>query len=106
MTLEHMDPTNPRLVAALVELQALITARYPSAVFSVARGGDPDGVYLTATVDVEDIDEVVDALIDRMATMQIEEGLPVYVPPARPPDRVVAMLGGRQPARPAAALAR
>lgn len=106
MTLEHLDPTEPCVVAALAELQALITARYPSAVFSVARGEDPDGVYLTATVDVEDTDEVVDTFIDRMVTMQIEEGLPVYVLPIRPPDRVVTMLHGRQPARPAAALAR
>jgi hypothetical protein len=37
-----------------------------------------------ATVDVEDTDAVVDVYIDRLVTLQIEEGLPVYVVPLRP----------------------
>src|SRR5438067_7522288 len=81
----------PQLQAAVTELQDLILGHYPAATFRVARGEDPEGIYVKATVDVEDTDEVVNVFIDRMLDLQIDEGLPVYVVPVRPLSRIVAM---------------
>ncbi|MGH2346405.1 MAG: hypothetical protein ACRDG4_14355 [Chloroflexota bacterium] len=78
----HLDQ-DPRVGAALQELRALIQARYPTALFLTFPGDDPAGIYLQATVKIEDIDEVVDVIIDRLLAMQVDEGLPVYVIPVR-----------------------
>ena len=84
---EHI--ADPRIAAAVEELQALIRNRYPDAQFDVSAGEDPEGVYLTATVDLEDPDEVTDLVIDRTMQLQVEEQLPVYVVPIRPLIRVM-----------------
>lgn len=81
-----------RIRRALDELQALIRERYPTATFSVYRGEDPEGIYLRAVVDVEDADEVVDVFRDRLLDMQIEEGLPIYVIPLEPVERVLEQM--------------
>ena len=80
---------DPRIAEAVAELQALIKSRYPDAHFDVSAGDDPEGVYLTATVDLEDPDEVTDLVIDRTLQLQVEEQLPVYVVPIRPLSRVM-----------------
>jgi hypothetical protein len=84
--------TDPRVQAALVELRRLISDRYPAATFDIFRGEDPDGVYLRATVDVDDTDEVIDVFIDRLVDLQVDGGLPVYVVMAVPPERVARHL--------------
>lgn len=89
MTVEQPSETDPRVQCALSELQQLIRNRYPSASFAVYRGEDPAGIYLGATVDVEDTDEVVDAFIDRLVDLQVEQHLPVYVVTSRPVERVL-----------------
>ena len=91
-------PITPRLEEALVELKALIADHYPEATFTVSEGEDPDGIYLTATVDVEDMGGVVDVFLDRMIDMQIEEGLPIFVVPVRPLERNLAILARQQAA--------
>ena len=60
MTPTRHIPITPRLEEAIVELRELIAGHYPDATFTVSDGEDPDGIYLTATVDVEDMGEVVD----------------------------------------------
>jgi hypothetical protein len=70
----------------------MILQRFPDAIFEVVRGDDPDGVYLTAKVDVDDLDEVTDTVISRVVDMQVDEGLPVYVVPDWPPARIRAYL--------------
>jgi hypothetical protein len=45
-----------------------------------------------AAVDVDDLDEVVDLIGDRLLEMQVDEGLPVYVTPLRPIECVIALL--------------
>jgi hypothetical protein len=91
----HED--DPRIQAAIAELQDLIRSHYPSATFSVGPGEDePDLVHLTAVVDVEDPDEVVDLVIERMLELQLDEGIPVYVIPIRTPERVAALLEERR----------
>jgi hypothetical protein len=77
---------------ALHELKGLITAHFPQAAFVVEEGFDPKGIYLVTTVDIADPDEVTTVVGDRLVELQVDEGLPVYVTPLRPIERVVAQL--------------
>lgn len=78
----------PRAQAALDELRALIAEHYPRATFAVQRGHEPAGIYLVATVDIEDTDEVLDVFMDRLVDIQVEDGIPVYVTVRQPRERV------------------
>ena len=84
MSAERASINHPRVESALSELRELIEAEYPAATFEVSSGEDPEGIYLIATVDVQDTDSVVDVVIERLLELQIEERLPVYVVPLRP----------------------
>jgi hypothetical protein len=79
---------DPRIKAAMVELQALIQHHYPAAIFRETVGEDPEGAYLIVTIDVEDTDDVIEVYIERLLELQIDEGLSIYVIPVRPLDRV------------------
>ncbi len=94
----------PRMQEAVEELKRLITERFPQAVFVVEEGFDPEGIYLITTVDIADTDEVIAVVGDRLVEMQVDEGLPVYVTPLRPIERVVAELRDRETATPPASL--
>jgi hypothetical protein len=74
---------HPRVQAALADFERLIHDRYPEATFEVTYGGEPDGVYLMVTVDLEDTEEILDLIMDRMLEVQVDEYLPVYVIPVR-----------------------
>lgn len=99
MTNEGARSADPRVDAAVAELQGMIQARYPSATFVVAPGEDPEGTYITATVDVDDTDDVFDVVVERLLALQVEEGIPVHVLPVRPVERVIAELRGREATR-------
>lgn len=86
-----------RLDAAISEIEALILAHYPEATFDIALGDDPEGTYLTATVDIDDTDEVIDVIVERMLEMQVEEEIPLYPIIVRPIERVLAELRTPQP---------
>ena len=86
-------------LAALDEFRQRIAERYPEATFVVERGIEPLGVYLVATVDVEDTGVVSDLIADRMLSLQIDEGLPLYVTVVRPLARVVAEIERRNDER-------
>jgi hypothetical protein len=86
----------PRLEEAVAELQSLIASHYPEVTFSVSDGDDPEGIYLTATIDVEDMEEVIEVFLDRLVDMQVDEELPVFVVPIRPVERSRAMLAAQQ----------
>ncbi len=104
MTIEdHMPPTR-KVDEALGELKGLIAERFPHATFVAERGDDPPGTYLVVTVDVEDTDEVYEVVAERLLELQVEEGLPVYVTPIRPVERVVAELRAREVSAPLAPL--
>ncbi len=92
MSKEHINAHDPRIRQALVELKAMVRERWPGASFEVSRGEDPEGIYLDATVDVADTDEVMDVVIDRLLELQVEERLPIYVIAGRPLERVLASL--------------
>jgi hypothetical protein len=81
---------------ALAELQALISNRYPEAVFSVSEGEDPEGIYLAATVDVDDRGEVIDLFLDRLVELQVVEDLPIFVVPLRTAERNAAIASEQQ----------
>jgi hypothetical protein len=54
------------------------------------------------TVDVPDTSEVVEAVLDRVLRLQIDEKLPIHVVPIRPHARVLEMLRAEQQTRPTA----
>jgi hypothetical protein len=92
MSAERIETTDERVVQALEELKGLIQSRYPDAVFAVTHGEDPEGVYLKATVDLDDVDEVIDAFGDRLLELQIDDELDIYVIPLQPLERVLAQM--------------
>jgi hypothetical protein len=87
MSAERMTGGGPRVEPVIAELRQQVTGRYPDARFEVFEGEDPRGTYLRAVVDVEDTDEVVDLVIDRLLELQVEERLPLYFVASRPPER-------------------
>lgn len=92
MSHERTNRTESALQQAVDELQHLIQTHYPSVVFEVGPGGDdPDGTYITAIVDLDDLDEVVDLVIDRLLAFQVEERLPIQVVPIRTPERIAEL---------------
>jgi hypothetical protein len=98
MSPERQVHLTPRMKEAVHELQRLIAARFPQAAFVVEEGFDPEGIYLVTTVDIADTDEVIAAVGDRLVELQVNEGLPVYVTPLRPIERVIAQLQEREAA--------
>ena len=97
MNTEPINAEDPQIKKALEELRGMIAEHYPKASFEVAPGEDPEGIYLTATVDVEDTTEVMDVVVDRLIDLQVEHNLPVYVVPVQPLERVIDEL--RRPKR-------
>lgn len=95
MTREHLGPTDPRIASALTELEERIRGQFPSATFAVTEEDDPTGVYLTATVDLDDPDTVMDVIGDRLLELEVDEGLPVYVVPVRTPERIARLVAQR-----------
>jgi hypothetical protein len=86
-----IDTRDDRIREVLAELQATISRQYPDARFTVSHPEDePTSVELTAIVDVDDPDEVLDMVIDRVIDLQVDEGLPIHVVPIRTPERVAA----------------
>ena len=82
-----------RMQDAISELQATIGQRYPGASLSLSHPEDePTSVELTAIVDVEDPDEVLDTVIERVIEFQVDEQFPIHVVPIRTPARVAAAL--------------
>lgn len=79
----------PGRQAAIADLEGLIRGAYPSTTFRVRAGADdPGATYLVATVDVEDPDVVGDLVEDYLLDLQLNQGVPVYVLPIHPPERV------------------
>ncbi len=90
MSITHDYLSDPRIRAAVAELQDMIRTHYPATVFTVGEGEDPNGIHIRAVVDVDDPDEVTEVFIDRMIDLQVDDGLPVYVFPVRTPAREAA----------------
>ncbi len=92
----------PRLQAAVEELKGLVREHYPQATFRVTRSPeDRKTVLLKPVVDIDDRDEVMDVVIDRLVQLQSEEQLPIFVVPIRPPARSEAIRQAMKQAAPA-----
>jgi hypothetical protein len=89
MPAEDYDVLTPRLQRAVDELQHLMRQVDPLGTFQVVAGDDPTGTYVLATVHVEDTELVMDAHMDWLLTLQIDEGLPFYMLPLRPHTQVL-----------------
>src|SRR5918912_1360333 len=97
---EEQPITDPRVLAAVTELEELVRSRYPDATFRVGRGqDDPEAVHVYATVDLEDTEPVVDLVIERELELHLTEGLPVQVIPLRTPERNAAIVEALEQAR-------
>jgi hypothetical protein len=94
----------PAMQKAINELKEVISKRFPTASFVVEEGFDPKGIYLLTTVDIADTDEVIDLIGDRLVELQVDEGLPLYVTPLRPIQRVVAQLREQEQVTPLSSL--
>jgi len=92
ITTQHVSVEDPDVQTALAELEEMIRGRWPSATFGISRGEDNgEAIHLDATVDVDDTDQVVDVVIQRLLEMQLD-GLPIHVIPTRPIERVAEEL--------------
>jgi hypothetical protein len=92
MRVEHLALDTPHMQAAIMEVQDLIQQHYPNTTFEVVFGDDPTGIYVLATVDIEDTEAVVDVYIDRLLELQIDAGLAIHVVPVRPLARALASI--------------
>lgn len=80
MTAEH--PLERRFQTAVENLSDLIRREYPTARFEIARAPDePENLLLFATVDVDDPDEVLGLMMDKLLHYQLSEDVPVHVIP-------------------------
>ena len=93
MSAERPENLDPRVQTAVDEIRGVIAERYPSARFEVTRDVDePENIDLVTTVDLDDPDEVLDLVIDRLVDLQVEQRIPVHVVPIRTPERILAEL--------------
>src|SRR3954463_7041132 len=85
------DLENDRIHSAITELTTAISLAYPGTACIVSHPDDePNSVEVTAIVDVDDPDEVLDLVIDRVIDLQVDENIPIHVVPVRTPERVSA----------------
>lgn len=94
---------HPAMQKAIAEMKVFILEHFPEATFSAHVRDEPFGVYLTTTVDVDDTDDVVDLVIDRVIDLQIA-GIPLHVLPARTPERQAKVLAEQAAMAPGAVL--
>ncbi len=90
MTIEQSPLTDPKMQAAIAELQNLILDHYPTATFTVGAAEDPEGIYMRAVMDIDDTDDVIALILDRLVDLQVQDELPLYVVPVRTPERIAA----------------
>jgi len=66
----------------------MIARKYPGTSFQIGPGVDDErATHITAVVDLHDPDQVMDLVIDRLVTIQVDESLPISVIPIRTAER-------------------
>jgi hypothetical protein len=83
----------PAYQRAIDDLEERVQSSFPSATFAVSEGEDPVGVYLYATVDVDDLTTVLATVADRLFEYQVEQELPIYLISQRPLPRALQTIG-------------
>ncbi|MGH2532914.1 MAG: hypothetical protein ACRDJW_11505 [Thermomicrobiales bacterium] len=96
VAVQTIEEHDSRMQDALAEMRDRISDRFPGTVFTITHGEDPDGIRLTAIVDVDDLADVTDAFVSRLTDLQVDEGLPIYVVLEQPVERVMAQLRERK----------
>ena len=87
----QIESLDERTRQAIDELQQTIVARYPSTTFEVVPSPEePESIWLIATADVDDTDEVGDLVLERVISLIVDEGISVHVIPVRTPERIHA----------------
>ena len=93
MTVESSPRLEPEMQRAVDELTALIRRGYPTARFEVRSApDDASTTLLEVTVDVDDPEEVLDLVFERMEQIRIDEGVPILVLPLQTPERAATLL--------------
>jgi hypothetical protein len=93
MSSEQPKDLSPRMRQAVNELTDMIRGKYPQAELLISHNPEyPEIVHLETIIDVDDTDEVLDVVIDRMMQIQIDEQLPLFVIPMRPAQRALEMM--------------
>jgi len=93
MRTEGEPKLSPRMQRAVEELKGLVRQRFPGATFQVARDPEePRSIDLLTTTDVEDRQDVVNVVRDRLLQFQIQEKLPIHVIPLHTVERAGAIL--------------
>ena len=88
-----MERVSSQMQQALQDSQGLVRARYPGARSELAPSPDePQGVHLVTIVDIDDPDEVMDLVLERVLHFQLEDGLPVHLIPIRPVERALEQI--------------
>ena len=88
MTREREPKLTSRMQGAVDELKMLVRSRYPDATFRVARSPeDAKSIDIWTSVDLDEPDQVMDLVTDRVLELLVEEELPVHVVPVRTPQR-------------------
>jgi uncharacterized protein (DUF433 family) len=73
-----------RIKRAADQLKAMILKRYPDAMFTLTPDvNSRESFLLNVAVDVEDTDEVMDLVVDRVVDFSVQ-GVPIHVHPERP----------------------
>ncbi len=105
MSKEYLLGLEPKRQQAVAELTGIIARKYPSASFAVGPGiDDEEATHITAVVDIDDPDEVIDAVIDKLLHLQVGEQIPVSVIPIRTPERVAVLAKAQREKRAGAVL--
>lgn len=77
------SPINKQMLAAIDEIEQLILAAYPGAVFEVSSDEESGATWVTVWADFDgnDWDDVVDIYIDRLLDIQDDQGLWLHFMP-------------------------
>src|SRR5437867_97072 len=93
MRQERQETFDSRTQGAFDELRQTIRQRYPKAQSMVTRSQDePENIHLITMVDLDDTDEVLDLVLERLIELEVDERIPLYVIPVRTPARILAEL--------------
>jgi hypothetical protein len=92
IAIQSFSEHDSRIQAALAELRERISSRFPGTVYTTGYGEDPEGIRLTAIVDVDELADVTDVFISRLTDLQVDEGLPIFVILEQPTERVTAQI--------------
>jgi hypothetical protein len=65
----------------------MILAKYPDAKIQAEIGFEPLGVYLFTTVDLDDPDEVLELVLNRVLEFIVDEDIPIHVLPLQTDER-------------------